>query len=93
MLISYLASSGTACDPAADRAATATATTAPSYPPAICQHGHDAPKPRHATRHYLQSLAAQYGQHVATDGLPVPQPATTAERLHGSSNPTALTSP
>ncbi|KAJ2986062.1 hypothetical protein NUW58_g5207 [Xylaria curta] len=73
-----------------DRAATATATANPSYPP-IHEYGNDAGRP--ARRWWsVQSFATKYGQHVATDGLSVSQPASTATKhSDGNTEPTNVT--
>ena len=86
--------SGTTCDPAANRIASATTAADPSYPPAICEHGHDPSDPAPRTQQRLPHTAAD-AESISTKRLSVPQSdaATAADECtDGRSYTTFITS-
>jgi hypothetical protein len=87
--------SGTTCDSATNRTASATTAADPGYPPAIRQHGHDPSHSTPRTRRRVPHTATD-AESIPTKCLSVPQPdATTAtdECPDGCSYTTVITSP
>jgi hypothetical protein len=64
--------SGATGDPATNRAASATTTADPSYPPAICEHGHDPSDSTSCTRRRIPYTAAD-AESITTKRLSVSQ--------------------
>ncbi len=76
MLIHAL-NSGTACDSAADRIAPATTAADPSYPPTICEHGHDSSYAAPCSW-WIQPSSTADAEFISTKCLPVQQSNATA---------------